>query len=198
MSNSLLLSPKSLFSDCFPTCVPDGSVNSWLPILEIWRCPRCRPFNQSSRVLLLTHSMCSVGVQSLSCVWLSVIPQTVAHQAPPSIEFPRQEYWSGLPLPSPGGLPDPGMEPWSPALQADSLPSEPEKLLFSLCCLCSVAQSCLTLCNSVDSSPPGSSVHGGSPGKTTGELLPSSRGSLPPRDQTQVSHTAGRFYLLSH
>ena len=98
-----------------------------------------------------------------------MIPQTVAHhQAPPSIEFPRQEYWSGLPLPSSGGLPDPGMEPWSPALQADSLPSEPEKLLFSLCCLCSVAQSCLTLCNSVDSNPPGSSVHGDSPGKTTG------------------------------
>ena len=39
--------------------------------------------------------------------------------------FPRQEYWSGLPVPSPGGLPDPGIEPWSPALQADSLLSEP-------------------------------------------------------------------------
>ena len=39
--------------------------------------------------------------------------------------FPGQEYWSGLPVPSPGGLPDPGIEPWSPALQADSLLSEP-------------------------------------------------------------------------
>ena len=39
--------------------------------------------------------------------------------------FPRQEYWSGLPFPSPGDLPDPGIEPMSPALQADSLPSEP-------------------------------------------------------------------------
>ena len=45
----------------------------------------------------------------------------VAHQAPLSLRFPRQEYWSGLPFPAPGDLPDPGMEPVSPALQADSL-----------------------------------------------------------------------------
>ena len=48
----------------------------------------------------------------------------VACQAPPSMGFSRQEYWSRLPLPSPGNLPDPGVEPGSPALQADSLPSE--------------------------------------------------------------------------
>ena len=48
----------------------------------------------------------------------------VAHQAPLSMEFPRQEYWSGLPFPSPGDLLDPGIKPWSPALQADSLPFE--------------------------------------------------------------------------
>ena len=48
---------------------------------------------------------------------------TVAHQAPLSMEFSRQEYWSGLPFPFPGDLPDPGIEPGSPALQADSLPS---------------------------------------------------------------------------
>ena len=47
------------------------------------------------------------------------------HQAPLSMEFSRQEYWSGLPLPSPGYLPDPGIKPRSPALQADALPSEP-------------------------------------------------------------------------
>ena len=52
-------------------------------------------------------------------------PWTVAHQAPLSMGFSRQEYWSGLPFPSPGDLPDPGTEPGSPALQADSLPSEP-------------------------------------------------------------------------
>ena len=51
-------------------------------------------------------------------------PRTVACQAPLSMGFPRQEYWSGLPFPSPGDLPDPGIEPWFPTLQADSLPSE--------------------------------------------------------------------------
>ena len=50
-------------------------------------------------------------------------PWTVAHQAPPSMEFSSQEYWSGLPFPSPGDLPDPGIEPGSPALQADVLQS---------------------------------------------------------------------------
>ena len=49
----------------------------------------------------------------------------VAHQAPLSTEFSRQEYWSGLPFPTPGDLPDPGIKPGSPALQADSLLSEP-------------------------------------------------------------------------
>ena len=54
-----------------------------------------------------------------------VTPWTVACQAPPSMGFSRQEYWSGLPFPSPGDLPNPGIKPRSPALQADSLPSEP-------------------------------------------------------------------------
>ena len=60
----------------------------------------------------------------LSHVQLFEIPWTVACQAPLSMEFSRQEYWSGLVLPSPEDLPDPGIEPGSPALQADSLPSE--------------------------------------------------------------------------
>ena len=59
-------------------------------------------------------------VKSLSCVWLFAAPWTVAHQTPPSMEFSRQEYWSGLPFPSPGDLPDPGIEPGSPATQADA------------------------------------------------------------------------------
>ena len=50
------------------------------------------------------------------------------HQAPPSTGFSRQEYWCGLPFPSPGNLPNPGIEPRSPALQADALPSEPQQL----------------------------------------------------------------------
>ena len=52
-------------------------------------------------------------------------PWTVAYQAPPSMEFSRQEYWSGLPFPSPGDLPNPRIEPRSPELQADALQSEP-------------------------------------------------------------------------
>ena len=53
-------------------------------------------------------------------------PWTVADEGPPSMGFSRQEYWSGLPFPSPGNLPDPGIKPGSPALQADSLPAEPQ------------------------------------------------------------------------
>ena len=64
-------------------------------------------------------------VKSLSRVQLFETPWTVAYQAPLSMEFSRQEYWSGLPFPSPGDLPNPGIEPRSPTLQADTLPSEP-------------------------------------------------------------------------
>ena len=66
-----------------------------------------------------------VKVKSLSCVRLFLTPWTVAHQAPPSMEFSRQEYWSGLPFPSPRDLPNPGIKPVSPALWADTLLSEP-------------------------------------------------------------------------
>ena len=65
-----------------------------------------------------------VKVKSLSWVRLFVTPWTVPYQVPPAMEFSRQEYWSGLPFPSPGDLPHPGIEPRSPALQADVLPSE--------------------------------------------------------------------------
>ena len=58
-----------------------------------------------------------------SCPTL-VTPWTVACQAPPPMGFPRQEYWGGLPYLFPGDLPDPGIELWSPALKADSLPTE--------------------------------------------------------------------------
>ena len=62
---------------------------------------------------------------SVVCVRLFATPWTVACQAPLSMGFSRQEYWSGLPFPFPGGLPNPGIEPGSPALQADALSSEP-------------------------------------------------------------------------
>ena len=61
----------------------------------------------------------------LSCVRLFATPWTVAYQATPSMGFSRQEYWSELPFPSPGDLPGPGIEPGSPAFQADALTSEP-------------------------------------------------------------------------
>ena len=70
-------------------------------------------------------------VYVLSCfsrVQLFATPWTVAHQAPVSMGFSRQKYWSGLPFPPPEDLPDPGIKPMSPvfpALQADSLPPEP-------------------------------------------------------------------------
>ena len=65
-----------------------------------------------------------VKVKLLSRVRLFATPWTVAHQAPPFMGFSRQDCWSGLPFPSPGDLPDPGIEPGSPALLADALPSE--------------------------------------------------------------------------
>ena len=71
-------------------------------------------------------------------------PRAVAYQSPLSMGFSRQEYWSGLPFPSPGDLPDPGIEPRSPTLQADTLPSEPpmvhvqtdEKGVVGILCIC--------------------------------------------------------------
>ena len=95
--------------------------------------------------------------QSLSSVWLFATLWTVAHWAPLSMGFFRQEYQSGLPFPPPGDLPDPGIKPTSPispALRADALP---------LCHRYAAAagkslQSCPTLCDPIDGSPPGSPV----------------------------------------
>ena len=75
--------------------------------------------HQGSPVLLL------LLLSHFSHVRLCATPETEAHQAPLSLRFSRQEHWNGLPFPSPGNLPDPGIEPRSPALQADALTSEP-------------------------------------------------------------------------
>ena len=72
----------------------------------------------------------------LSCIQLFVTPWTVVHQAPLSMGFSRQEYWSGLPFPSPGDLPDPGIESRFPALQTDSLPFEPPENLIKPALVC--------------------------------------------------------------
>ena len=76
-------------------------------------------------IIFLWSFFVSKYVKSLSPVRLFATPWTVAHQSSLSMEFSRQEYWSGLPFPSPGDLPNPGIEPGSPALQADALSSEP-------------------------------------------------------------------------
>ena len=83
---------------------------------------------------------------------------TVAHQAPLSMEFSRQEYWSGLPFPSQGDLPHTGIKPVSPAWQVNSLPlshqgSQVDRKVIQPCC--SVTQSCPTLCDPMDCSIPG-------------------------------------------
>ena len=77
-----------------------------------------------------SQTLSHVQSKTLSHVQLFVSPWTVAYQAPPSMGFSRQEYWSGLPFPSPGDLPDSGIEPRSPALQADALPFEPPGRLY--------------------------------------------------------------------
>ena len=93
-------------------------------------CPLCcLPWQGDSLPLChsgsLLHERSESGVKSLSRVRLFATPWTVAYQVPLSTRFSRQEYWSGLPLPSPGDLPNPGIEPGSPALQTDALPYEP-------------------------------------------------------------------------
>ena len=83
-----------------------------------------QPFKKNSTsVAIENHKGRS---ESVSHVQLSAAPWTVTHQASLSMGFSRQEYWSGLPFPSPGDLPDSGIEPVSPTLQADSLLSEPQ------------------------------------------------------------------------
>ena len=74
-----------------------------------------------------------VKVKSLSRVQLFATLLAVAHQAPLSMGFPRQEYWSGLPFPSPGDLPNPGIKSWSPALAGRFFTTEPPEKPIEKC-----------------------------------------------------------------
>ena len=123
---------------------------------------------------------------------------TVTRQAPLSVRFPRQEYWSGLPFPSPGDLPNPGIELMSPALAGRVFTTEPPgSPIQNMKVKVLVAQSCLTLCDPMDYSLPGSSVHGILRARILEKVaILFSRESSQRRDQTQVSCIAGRFFPL--
>ena len=90
----------------------------WLKLL-------CKP-NTGGRTRLkwLSSSSSNIGGLAAQSSPSLATPSTVAQRAPRSMGFPRQDYWSGIPFPSPGDLPDLGIQPGSPALQADSLSTE--------------------------------------------------------------------------
>ena len=89
---------------------------TWFIINEQWRSVNWR--NKWLKIQKVYSSLVAKSCSTLTT------PRTIACQAPLSMGFPRREYWSGLPFPSPGELPDPGIKPGSPELQADSLPIE--------------------------------------------------------------------------
>ena len=108
--------------------MPTFAVVNDLDFLHLIRCAMtshcCFNFHFCSDYDIIL-SQKKVEVKSFSHVQIFVTPWTVAYNAPPSMGFSRQEYWCGLPFPPLEDLPDPGVEPMSPALQVDSFPSEP-------------------------------------------------------------------------
>ena len=99
------------------------SVFSWQNYVFLCHASFCTP--RPNLPVNMYSCIEKVKVKSLSRVQLFATPWTVAYQAPLSMGFSRQQFWSGLPFPSPGDLPNSGIEPESPALQADALTSEP-------------------------------------------------------------------------
>ena len=91
-----------------------------------------------SKIIHVVACISGGGLVAKSCLTLATT-WAVAHQAPLSMGFSRQEYWSGLPCPPPGDLPNPGIEPWSPALQASSslteLQGKPHMYQYFIPCL---------------------------------------------------------------
>ena len=131
-------------------------------------------------------------MKSLSRAQLLATPWTGVYQAPPSMGVSRHEYWSGLPFPSPGDLPNPRIESRSPALQADSLPAEPLGKPGNTHML--VIQLCPTLCYPMDCSPwnsPGHSTGVGSLSLLQGIFL--TQGSNP-----GLPHCRRFLYQMSH
>ena len=114
---------KTVWWDTFTAKILGGALSLREILLEDY--PWIREERRFLYLFLAPLFAVSEWVKSLSRVRLFATPWTVTYQAPPSMEFSRQEYWSGSPFPAPGDLPDPGIEPGSPALRADAVPSEP-------------------------------------------------------------------------
>ena len=126
MSSDSCVSQGSGSAQVVSVCLNTGLCREWPWIWRVWRA-----------ILLVIQTLPTVGgwssltkVKLLSRVQLFGIPWTVAYQAPLSMGFSRQGYWSGLSFPSPGDLTNPGIEPGSPTLQPDALPSEPPGKLW--------------------------------------------------------------------
>ena len=105
--------PRDLFETKFSTLILENNGKI------------CQGWQQTALVLHVTNQYLWSEVKLLSHLQLFATPWTVAYQAPPTIGFSRQEYWSGLPFPSPGDLPNPGIKPRFPTLESDALTSEP-------------------------------------------------------------------------
>ena len=133
-------------------------------------------------------TMCACMLSLFSRVQLLATPWTVMHQAPMSMRLSRQEYWSGLSYPSPGGLSNPRIEPVSPCGSCIAGRFFTREAPNQLCVGARWLQLCLTLCNPVDHSPPNSSVHGFPQARILDRVaISSSRGSSQPRDRICVS-----------
>ena len=134
-----------------------------------WLLPRTPPPHGSAYLCILSSCLCQVKpvvniqrtcsvLSHFSCIQLFATLWIVAHQAPLSMGFSRQEYWTGLPCPSPGGLPNPGIG--SSLAGGFFAPEPPGKPLRPVCMCAKSLPWSLTLCNPMDRSPPGSSVYG--------------------------------------
>ena len=116
---------------CTPSCTWQGRGSEWSP----YHCV----LSNLHTVPVVLSDLRACMLSGFSRVWLFMTPRTVAHQAPLSMGFSKQRYWNGLPFPSPGDLPHPGIEPGSSALKANSLPSVPPG---KPCLICTLSQTC--------------------------------------------------------
>ena len=150
----------------------------------------------------------AAAAKLLSCIWLFVTLWSVACQVPLSMGFSKQEYWSGLPCPPSEDLPDPGIKPQSPALQAESLLLSHQGSPCTCVCVyiymyvylywnaSAVSEWKLLLCQT-PCDPMDYTVHGILQARILEWVdFPFSRGSSWPRDRTWVSCIAGRFFTL--